>query len=152
MKNLFPLFLLLIFFGCKKDVPDNTTPLLTKSWKMTGWIVLTPLQGTLLDGISQNWMGASACVSDKIQAFKPGGIFLHEQAVTCSNDRDYNGTWTLSDDYKTINVQYTGGGYPDFKYTIIALTNLLLKVQRQERSGVPGGEMDLLMQYEFQPQ
>ncbi len=149
--------LLLFFFlfsvvGCKKEVSDNTPQLLAKSWKMTAWTVLTPLQGTVLAGVSQNWMGASACVSDKIQTFKLGGVFIHEQAVTCTNDRDYNGSWTLSDNNKSIHVKYTGGGYPDFRYTIIELTNMSLKVQRLERSVVPGGEMDLLMQYEFQPQ
>lgn len=119
---------------------------------MTAWTVLTPLQGTPLDGTSQNWMGASTCVTDKIQTFKSDGTFLHEKASTCNNDSDYNGIWTLSENRKVINVKYVGSGYADFNYNIIELTSSKLKVQRMERTGVGGSQiMELLMQYEFEP-
>ena len=152
MKKLLPFLFLIPFLGCKKETVDNTPQLLAKSWKMTTWTVLTPLQGTPLEGVSTNWMGASACVSDKIQTFNLNGTFLHEKATTCPNDTDFNGVWTLSNNNKTVNVKYVGNGYADFSYNIIELTISKLKVQRLERSAIPNSQtMDLLMQYEFEP-
>ncbi len=119
---------------------------------MTGWKVLTPLQGTPLAGVSTDWMGASACVSDKIQVFNKDGSFLHTQATTCVGDSDYKGVWTFSDNNTVINVKYVGSGYADFSYKIIGLSVLQLKVQRLEQTSTSGGEMTLLMEYEFQPQ
>ena len=53
---------------------------------------------------------------------------------------------------KSLNVKYVGGGYVDFKYNIIELTNTKLKVQRLEQTGVGSSQiMELLMQYEFEP-
>ena len=152
MKKLLPLVLLFLFFSCKKEEAEknNNAQLLVRSWKMTAWSVLTPLQGTPLEGVSTNWMGASACVSDKIQMFNRDGSFLHAKAATCNGDSDYNGVWSLSDNNTKVNVKYVGGGLADFSYKIIELNVLKLKVQRLERTATSGGEMNLLMEYEFQ--
>ena len=154
MKKLLPLLILITFLGCKKEdvESNNNAQLLLRNWKMTGWTVLTPLEGTPLAGVSTNWMGASACVSDKIQRFNKDGSFLHAQASTCTGDRDYNGVWTFSDNNTTVNVKYVGGGYADFSYKIMELNVLKLRVHKLEKTSTSGGEMSLLMEYEFQAQ
>jgi hypothetical protein len=114
--------------------------------------VLTPLQGTALEGVSTNWMGASACRTDKVQRFEAGGLFIHKKAATCTNDAEYRGTWTLSNKNKKINVQYAGGGPGNFTYTIIALSPRTLTVQQLERTLTSAGPLDLLMQFEFEAQ
>ena len=152
MKKYLPLLLIVSFLSCKKEDIDNTPVLLSKSWRMTEWTVLTPLSGTPLDGTSQNWMGANLCVTEKIQTFKLDGTFIHEKTTTCVNDNDFTGLWTLSDNNKVVNVNYVGGGYVNFKYNIVEITTSNLKVQRLQRTGVGGSQfMDLLMQYVFEP-
>src|SRR5688572_7107461 len=105
LKNYLPLLFCISLLSCKKESIDHTAELLSKSWKMSAWTVLTPLEGTPLDGTSTNWMGANDCYSGRIQIFKPGGIFIHEKASICINDTDYTGLWTLSEKNKAINVK-----------------------------------------------
>jgi len=152
MKNLLHLLLLFAFLGCKKDNTDKTPELLAKSWKMTAYDCLTPLNGTPLEGYSTDWFMAGTCKSDQIQTFRPGGTFIHENAASCNFEKDLMGTWTLSDNNTVINVTYTGGGYVDFSYTIVELTSSKLVVTRTEKTLLPNSViMDLLIKYEFVP-
>ena len=152
MKNLLPMLLLLTIWGCKKDNVDKTPELLSKSWKMTAWTVLTPFEGTPLQGLSTDWFDASPCVADAISTFKIGGTFTLQTVATCNFQDTYNGVWALSNNSKVINVTFIGSGYSDFSYTIVELTSSKLIVTRLEKTGLENSEvMDLLMRYEFVP-
>jgi hypothetical protein len=152
MKNLLPLLLFLAFLGCKKDNVDKTPELLAKSWKMTAYDCLTPLNGTPLEGYSTDWFSAGTCRCDQIQTFKLGGTFIYENAPACNFEKDIMGTWTLSDNNTIINVTSTGGGYGDFSYTIVELTSSKLVVTCIEKTLLPNSViMDLLVKYEFVP-
>ena len=158
MKKRLPLLLLFIcVLSCKKEYIDATPELLSKSWKMTGRIILTPFQGTPLEGLSNNWYSPGGCYSDMIWNYKRDGAFQNEPAGSCvagtSNGMDtLRGKWTLLNNNKTIKVHYTGGGFADFEFKIIELTQAKMVVQRTERTGVGGSQvMNLLNQYEFQP-
>lgn len=157
MKRYIPLLFIITCLSCKKEVVDNTPELLTKSWKMTARIILTPFQGTPLDGLSNNWYSPGTCYSDIIWTYKKDGNFLNEPSGSCvpgtANGIDtLYGKWNLVENNKTIKVQYIGGGFADFEFKIIELNSTKMVVQRIERTNVGGSQtMDLLNQYEFQP-
>lgn len=158
MKKFLPVILLLfVIAGCTKEDVDSTAELLSKSWKMSGFIILTPFQGTPLEGLSNNWFSPGTCYSDIIWTYKKDGTFQNEPAGSCvpgtANGIDtMRGRWTLLDNNKTIKVQYIGDGFADFEFKIIELTPAKMVVQRTERTAVGGSEyLDLLAQYEFQP-
>jgi len=152
MKNLLPMLLLLTIWGCKKDNVDKTPELLSKSWKMTAWTVLTPFEGTPLQGVSTDWFDANPCVADAISTFIIDRTFTLQTVATCNFQDTYYAVWTLSNNSKVINVTFTHGGYSDFSYTIVELTASKLIVTRLEKTGLPNSEvMDLLMRYEFVP-
>ena len=157
MKRYLPILMFIIILGCKKEAVDNTPELLSKSWKMTGRTILTPFQGTPLEGSSNNWYSPGGCYTDMIWTYKRDGSFQNEPAGSCvpgtANGIDtLRGKWTLIDNSKTIKVQYIGGGFVDFEFKIIEITPTKMVVQRLERTGVGGSQtMDLLNQYEFQP-
>ncbi|MCF8342496.1 MAG: lipocalin family protein [Chitinophagaceae bacterium] len=157
MKRYLPILIFITILSCKKEAIDNTPALLSKSWKMTNWTILTPFQGTPLQGLSNNWYSPGGCYSDMIWTYKRDGSFQNEPPVSCgpgtANGIDtFRGNWTLIDNSKTIKVQYIGGGPADFEFKIIEITTTKMVVQRVERTGVGGSQiMDLLSQYEFQP-
>lgn len=162
MKKYLPLLFFITIFSCKKEAVDNTPELLSNSWKMTARTILTPFQGTPLEGTSNNWYSPGTCYSDIIWTYKRDGTFLNEPAGSCvpgtaaGIDTMY-GKWFLINDSKTIKVDYTRGGFANFEFKIIELTQTKLVVQRVERTGIAGAqvsdyrEMDLLNQYEFIP-
>jgi len=157
MKRLFPILIFIIFLSCKKEAVDITPELLSKSWKMTNWTILTPFRGTPLEGSSNNWYSPGGCYTDMIWTYKRDGSFQNEPAGSCvpgtANGIDtLRGKWTLIDNSKTIKVQFIGGGFANFEFKIIDITATKMVVQRVERTGVGGSQiMDLLSQYEFQP-
>jgi hypothetical protein len=157
MKKYLPLLFIVTFLSCKKAAIDNTPELLSKSWKMTARTILTPFQGTPLDGLSNNWYSPGTCYSDIIWTYQKDGNFLNEPSGSCvpgtANGIDtLRGKWSLVENNKTIKVQYISGGFVDFEFKIIELTSTKMVVQRTERTGVGGSQiMDLLNQYEFQP-
>ena len=162
MKKYLPLLLFITVLSCKKETIDNTPELLSKSWKMTARTILTSLQGTPLEGYSNNWYSSGTCYSDIIWTYKKDGTFLNEPAGSCvpgtaaGIDTMY-GKWSLTNNSQTIKVDYTGGGFANFEFKIIELTPTKMVVQRIERTGIAGAqvsdyrEMDLLNQYEFMP-
>lgn len=162
MKKFLPFLLIVILFSCQKDDVDNTSGLISKSWKMTGWTILTPFQGTPLEGYSNNWYSAGTCYSDMLWTYKNDGTFINEPAGSCvpgtANGIDtLYGKWSLLNDNKVIKVVYTGGGFADFEFKIIELTPMRMVVQRVERTGIGSiqagdfREIDLLNQFEFKP-
>jgi len=157
MKRYFPILIFIVILSCKKEAVDITPELLSKSWKMTNWTILTPFRGTLLEGSSNNWYSPGGCYTDMIWTYKRDGSFQNEPAGSCvpgtTNGIDtLRGKWTLIDNSKTIKVQFIGGGFANFEFKIIDITATKMVVQRVERTGVGGSQiMDLLSQYEFQP-
>ena len=156
MKKYLPLLLLVIVLSCKKETVDNTPELLSKSWKMTVDSVLTSFQGTPLEGVGNNWYDPADCYYDLIWIYKRDGSFENDPAGSCvagtAMGDTLRGKWTLLDNNKTIKVQYIGTGFADFEFKIIELTPTKMVVQSSEITGVPGSQtMDLLHQYEFQP-
>gem|GEM_PF-6947545 len=124
---------------------------------MTGRVILTPLQGTPLEGTSNDWFSPGGCYSDMIWTYKRNGEFQNEPAGSCvpgtANGIDtLRGRWALVNDNKVIKVQYTGSGFENFEFRIVTLTNTLMVVERVERTSVGGSVvLDLLNQYEFVP-
>lgn len=128
---------------------------------MTARIVLTPFEGTPLEGYSNDWYSPGTCYSDMTWTYQRNGTFINEPAGSCvpgtsSGIDTLYGKWTLIDS-KTIKVDFTNGGFADFEFTIIELTPAKMIVQRLEHTGIGGAEvsdyqeMDLLNQYEFVP-
>lgn len=162
MKKVLPFLLLILLFSCKKDNTESTIRLISGSWKMSAWTILTPFEGTPLEGYSNNWFKAGTCYSDMLWIYKSDGSFLNVLPGTCAGasagfDTLY-GRWSLLDNNQTIKVDYTHGGYANFKFKIIELSPTKMVVQRVERTGVAAAdvndyrEMDLLNQYEFIPE
>ena len=154
MKRLIFLLTLTLFFGCKKDIEIDKTPeLLTKSWKMTAWNVITPLQGTPLAGQSSHWY-ARGCYSDMLWTFENNGNLIIKDSPSCISSGStgiHNSKWALVNNNTEINVD----GYPfgKFTYTIISLTDTKLVVQRNENVGYGGSQtIDLVTQREYMAQ
>lgn len=154
MKRLFFLITLSLFFGCKKDtVTDMTPKLLSKSWKMTAWDVITPLQGTPLAAQSSHWY-AQGCYSDMIWKYETDGNLIIRDAPSCitaGTTGIHNSKWTLVNNNKAINID--GSPFGKFTYTIISLTETKLVVQRNENVGYGGSQtIDLVTQREYMAQ
>lgn len=154
MKQLFILLTMLTCFSCRKDeVVDRTPELLTKSWKMTAWDVITPLQGTPLAGQSPNWYSPGGCYSEMLWTYQPNGDLVIKDAPTCvpsGSSGVYNSKWTLANGNKEINI--SGSPFASFTYTIVSLNSTKLVVQRNENVGYSGGTINLLIQREYTAQ
>lgn len=154
MKHLVFILTAFLFFSCKKETVNDRTPeLLTNSWKMTAWDVVTPLQGTPLEGRSSNWYSPGGCYSEMVWTFEVGGTLVVKDAPSCIPSGTigiYNSTWILTNNNKELNI--SGSPFGNFTYTIISLTPTKLVVQRNENVGYSGGTINLLMQREYTAQ
>lgn len=143
-----------LFLSCKKETVNDKTPeLITKSWKITAWDVITPLQGTPLEGQSSNWYAPGGCYSEMLWTFQTAGTLVIKDPPSCipsGTTGVYNSTWALTNNNKELNIS----GYPfgSFTYTIISLTPTKLVVQRNENVGYSGGEINLIIQREYTAQ
>jgi hypothetical protein len=153
MKAFIFMLTLMILFGCSKEV-DTITKLLNKNWKMTAWDVVTPLQGTPLQGQATNWYSSVGCYSEMIWSFHPDGSLLIRDAPSCvaaGTTGIYNSTWALANNNKEINID--GSPFGHFTYTIISLTPSKLVVQRDENVGYGGSAViKLVLQREYTAQ
>ena len=154
MKKLFPILLIIFLFSCKKETVDKTPQLVSKSWKITAMNVLTPLQGTPLDGLSTNWYEPTDCRFKEIWKLNSSGTLEIKNDSSCifGGLTDITtGKWTLSNNNTKINILYSQ--YGRFTYTIIDLTETKLTVQRNEVTGISGLQtINLLIEYEFSAQ
>ena len=153
-KIIYLLIPVTLFLGCKKESSIDRTPeLLTKSWKMTANDVITPLQGTPLEGESSNWYD-HGCYSDMIWTYKRDGSLIISDAPPCiplGTSGIYNSKWILVNNNKEININ--GSPYGIFSYKIISLNETKLIVQRYENVGYGGSNViKLLFQREYTAQ
>lgn len=153
MKHLIFLLTLTLCLSCKKDaVVDRAPELLSKSWKMTAWDVITPLQGTPLAGQSSNWY-TPGCYSNMLWTYEKNGDLIIKEDSSCipsgTTGIAYS-KWILVNNNKKISIS----GYPfgSFIYNIISLTETKLVVQRSENVGYGGGVINLVLQREYTAQ
>ena len=156
MKIITAIVLSVLIMGCKKEdiYVTPTSQLLKKTWKLYSQDVITPLQGTALDGLSQNWFGPTyqdGCYTKMLWTYQDGNKLTISDEISCipsgSTGMHYS-TWTLSNKNKTITI--AGAPFGDFVYSIISITDKKLVVQRQQIVGhANGGSIDLLIQYEY---
>ena len=152
MKKIFAVVVICFLFSCKKETVDQTAQLLSKNWKITAMNVLTPLQGTALDGLTTNWYEPSGCRFKQVWTLSLNGTLEIKDDPTCfipDTQSFSTGTWKLSTNNSKIEI--TNGWYGSFTYSIVSLTENKLTVQRNEVWGIGGSSqtMDLLVQYEF---
>ena len=96
-------FLLLVFAlaltipSCKKDAKTATEILTSKSWKMTSFKINSV---ELIED----------CDKDDFITFLAGGTYTYNVGTTTCYDGDvnYDGTWSLSADEKTLTVDGVG--------------------------------------------
>jgi hypothetical protein len=157
--SLFPILCLVLFVSCKKhDTTVDLTPqLLMRTWKLYSQDVITPLQGTALNGTSQHWYGpdyAPGCYSKMLWTFQADNNVKIQDDAACipsgTNGINLN-SWRLSNKNKSLDIN--GSTFGTFTYSIISLTESKLIVQRQQKVGYSnGGLIDLLIQYEYDAQ
>ncbi len=153
MRYVFILIVVVTCFSCKKETIDKTPKLLSRTWKMTAWEVVTPLQGTPLEGQSSNWYAPGGCYSEMTWDFQSNGDLIIKDAPSCipsGSSGVYNSRWILVNNNKEINV--TGSPFATFTYNIVSLTATKLVVQRNETVGYSGGTINLLLQREYTAQ
>lgn len=154
MKQLAFILTAFLFFSCKKETVNDRTPeLLARSWKMTAWDVITPLQGTPLEGQSSNWYTPGGCYSEMLWTFQTDGNLIIKDAPSCipsGTTGIYNSSWALKNNNKELEI--SGSPFGIFTFTIISLAPTKLVVQRNENVGYSGGTINLLIQREYTAQ
>jgi hypothetical protein len=113
MKNyLLFVAIIVVFGGCKKDVDVSAAALLSKTWKMTAMEVITPLQGTPLQGSSSNWF-SNGCFHTMLWNFKPGRVFEHMYDAGCQQQgfTNFAGvSWRLINNDQQVAIEPTTWG------------------------------------------
>ncbi|MFW5759818.1 MAG: lipocalin family protein [Cyclobacteriaceae bacterium] len=116
MKKLFVFILFTSFFGCKQEDISNRAFLLSgessRSWQIIA-IIQDGKEGIPLD-----------CQSDDVETFydNSGYVYGHG-SKSCSNQSNMDGTWTISEDFKSITISYHDESYFANTYQIIHLSD-----------------------------
>jgi len=154
MRKIFAITAILFLFSCNKETTKQPSELLPRSWKITSLKVVTPLQGTPLEGTTTNWYNADECKFKQIWTFRSNATLEIKEAPTCvlaGAQSSAIGTFNLSDNNSKINIRVDW--YGGFTFNIINLTKTKLTVQRNEAVGFGGSQIiNLLFEYEFTAQ
>ena len=105
-KFIFPFIILLILIiqACKKDKTLSSTEKLTGTWTLTD--VRTP---DVSNSVSL-YANIPPCVKDDIYQFNSDGSFtISEGAIACYGTAVDQGTWSISNNDKELDLEGTGG-------------------------------------------
>lgn len=137
----FALMLMLasLVFSCKKKDPEPTPQQkVTGNWRLT-------FARITVDGVSEN---GQPCELDNTFNFQASGAFtIDEGATKCdpSDPQTSTGTWSITADGKTMNINDSNSGGISVAFEVLELTS---KVMRIKANNVLG--LGIIVEYSFE--
>lgn len=159
ISHLFIFALTLSLASCKKEQINDRVILLSKSWKMTAYKIVSPVAGTPLEGYSTDLFNANGCLENQIWNYSGnGGLQINEapNCITPNSKSSVTGSWILSPDGNKIDISIEWFG--QFSYTIVTLDQGLLRVNRKQTMGFGSSAgnpapspVEVEIQYDYEP-
>ncbi len=133
--SLIALALVITLASCKKEETTITTKTPTEyltagNWKVTGMTINPGIEvlGVVLTDIYA--LGIEDCTKDDLITFNTDGTLTEDEGASKCNPDDpqttNDGTWTLSDDGKTLTILYPGDDPEIATITTLNGTNLII--------------------------
>ena len=131
--SLFVIVFAIALTSCKKEEITTKTPteyLTAGNWKVTGMTINPGIEvlGVVVTNIYA--LGVQDCTKDDLITFNTDGKLTEDEGPTkCDPDDPQttnDGTWTLSDDGKTLTILYPGDDPEIATITTLNGTNLII--------------------------